>query len=129
MVLSVLGYKRLFNLQYSNTRTHQSINGNTTVIPWTPDWINDPIIIMNFPAPGLNDKYIRFPEGAREDFLRVVSQGFSSGSEKVGDYRDRADVRYTQITSQLTNSPPNTEDYDDTIIGWRVSAIPVRRRG
>ncbi|MFN5900616.1 MAG: hypothetical protein ACK48Y_24015, partial [Planctomyces sp.] len=124
VVLSFLGYKRLFTFQYSNTRSHQTVNGNTTIVPWAPLWRDDRLVTVNFPVPGLKDKFIRLPEGAREDLLRVVSQGFTSGTETVGSYRDRADVRYTQITSALTDLPPNIEDYDNTIIGWSVAAIP-----
>ncbi|MEY3174214.1 MAG: hypothetical protein RLZZ436_2128, partial [Planctomycetota bacterium] len=123
VVLSVLGYKRLFNFQYANAKTHQTVNGNTTIIPWTPPWRDDRLITVSINAPGLKNKYIRLPEGAREDVLRAVSQGFTTATENVGFFRDGADVRYTQITSRLTDVPPNIEDFDDTIIGWQVRAI------
>ncbi|MEY3173095.1 MAG: hypothetical protein RLZZ436_1008, partial [Planctomycetota bacterium] len=123
VILHFLGYKRLFNFGYSNTRTHQTVNGNASIIPWTPAWAGDSTLIMSFSAPGLSDKYVRIPEGARQDFLRVVSQGFASVTETVGQYRDRADVRYTQITSALTDAPPDVDDYDNQVIGWRVDAV------
>jgi hypothetical protein len=89
-----LAIKRLFTFQYSNARTHQTVNGNTTIIPWTPDWKNDRIDHRQLSQRRvLKDKYVRLPEGAREDFLRVVSQGFASVTENVGVYRDRADVQ------------------------------------
>ena len=59
---------------------------------------------------GWDNKYIRMPEGAQEDILRVVSQGepqLIGGTsavvngetitvKKVGEYRDLADVHYYQ---------------------------------
>ncbi|MGV2342068.1 MAG UNVERIFIED_CONTAM: hypothetical protein LVR18_51590 [Planctomycetaceae bacterium] len=68
VVLSELGYKRLFTFQYSNARTHQTVNGNTTIIPWIPDWQNDRLIIVNFSAPGLEGQ-VCSPSGRSEGRL------------------------------------------------------------
>ncbi|MEI7699746.1 MAG: hypothetical protein WCK86_08130, partial [Planctomycetia bacterium] len=123
VVLDVLGFLRIYSFSYTNALRHQTVNGNTTIIPWTPDWKNDNTVIVRFAAPGLSDKYVRLPEGAREDFLRIVSQGFQNGSEVVGRYRDQADVRYTQVASRLQEQPGTIDDFDNDIAGWRASLI------
>jgi len=38
VVLDHLGYKRLFAFSFSNARAYQTINGNTSVSPWKPEW-------------------------------------------------------------------------------------------
>ncbi|MGV2341367.1 MAG UNVERIFIED_CONTAM: hypothetical protein LVR18_47770 [Planctomycetaceae bacterium] len=63
VVLAELGYLRFYRFSYTNAQRHQTVNGNTTVIPWTPRWANDPEFIQRFQFPGLTDKYIRLPEG------------------------------------------------------------------
>ncbi|MFM8477211.1 MAG: hypothetical protein ACKOEO_15630, partial [Planctomycetaceae bacterium] len=123
VVVDFLGFRRLFQFRWTNARAHQTVNGNTTIIPWTPDWVNDGTIIASFNVPGLSDKYVRLPEGAREDFLRIVSQGFRSGVETVGRYRDRTDVRYTQLTSQMTDNLPDRDDFDNSVVSWQVEAV------
>jgi hypothetical protein len=125
VVLAELGYLRFYRFSYTNAQRHQTVNGNTTVIPWTPRWANDPEFIQRFQFPGLTDKYIRLPEGAIQDFLRVVSQGSQMlPPENVGQYRDLADVNYYQDRSGLTTST-NYQDYDQQTARWYVTAAPT----
>ena len=123
VVLQRLGYLPLYNFSYTNAQRHQTVNGNTTILAWTPTWASDPLLIHRFDFPGLDDKYIRLPEGATVDFLRAVSQGSRSlPAETVGQYRDRADVRYVQDRSVLTGSA-NFEDFDNQPARWYVTAV------
>jgi hypothetical protein len=125
VVLAELGYLRFYRFSYANARRHQTVSGNTTVIPWTPRWADDPTFIHNFQFPGLTDKYILLPEGAVQDFLRIVSQGSQIlPAESVGQYRDLADVTYYQDRSALTTST-NYQDYDRQTARWYVTAVPT----
>ncbi|MEY2727006.1 MAG: hypothetical protein RLZZ458_2873, partial [Planctomycetota bacterium] len=125
VVLAELGYLRLYRFSYTNARRHQTVNGNTTIIPWTPRWANDPLYTHNFAFPGLTDKYIILPEGAVQDFFQVVSQGYQAlPVETVGQYRDRADVDYYQDRSRLTERE-NFNDYDQQTARWYVTAVPA----
>ncbi|MFM7055829.1 MAG: hypothetical protein ACKO2P_02790, partial [Planctomycetota bacterium] len=136
-VLLSLGYMPLYNFSYNNARRRQTIDATPTDTPWTPDWANAAPVIEFIPIAGWNDKYIRMPQGAAQDVLRVVSQGVPSvGSEKVGSYIDRAVTTYTQDRSQAVdvwgnvNEPnPNpgenlyrhlTDDVDGSPIRWRI---------
>ncbi|MFM7868266.1 MAG: hypothetical protein ACKPHU_28965, partial [Planctomycetaceae bacterium] len=124
VVLAELGYLRLYRFSYTNARRHQTVNGNTTILPWTPRWANDREFIHNFQFPGLTDKHIILPEGAVQDFLRVVSSGSQAiPVETVGQYRDRADVNYYQDRSALTTAV-NFQDYDQQTARWYVTATP-----
>lgn len=85
-------------------------------------WADDPEFIHNFSFPGLSDKYIILPEGAVQDFLRVVSQGSQPiPVETVGQYRDLADVTYFQDRSSLQTST-NFQDFDQQSARWYVTA-------
>jgi hypothetical protein len=93
VVVQQLGYLPIYSFSYSNPLRHQTVNGNTTVITWSPLWANDPPVIQRFNAPGLDQMYIRMPQQAADDFLRVVSQGSQAiNSELVGRFRDEAQV-------------------------------------
>ncbi|MFM8478283.1 MAG: beta strand repeat-containing protein, partial [Planctomycetaceae bacterium] len=123
VVLDHLGYKRLFAFSFSNGRAYQTINGNTSVIPWTPEWQGAAPEVVNVRTPGLTDKYIELPKGAIEDFLRVAFQGSVPIVTEAGRYRDRADIRMTQTHSALQDQPPLVDDYDDRGIGFSLAAI------
>jgi hypothetical protein len=109
-VIRALGYRKLYDFQYSNLRRHQVINGNTTVVAWTPEWslapaagTTKPLHMVNLPVSGWNDKWIRMPLGAEADVLRVVSQGVpTQWNETVGTYKEQASVYYTQDRSGRT---------------------------
>ncbi|MFN9037627.1 MAG: hypothetical protein ACK5YO_15100, partial [Planctomyces sp.] len=65
------------------------------------------------------------PEGAVQDFLRVVSQGSQIlPAENVGQSRDHATVNYYQDRSALTTST-NYQDYDRQTARWYVTATPA----
>jgi hypothetical protein len=125
VVLAELGYLRYYSFSYTNARRHQTVNGSTTILPWTPRWANDPKFIHNFDFPGLSDKLIQLPEGAVDDFFQAFSRGSQSlPQELVGQYRDRADVKYYQDRSTLTSST-NFQDFDQQTARWYVTAVPA----
>ena len=124
-VLKTLGYMPLYDFSYTNAEVHQTINGTPSTNTWVPDWAGNEEKIYLVDVAGWNDKYIRMPEGAQADVLRVVSQGEptyltgdttldgdnSDGSwttdagadgEYVGRYWDYAVVMYTQDRSEYT---------------------------
>ncbi|MBF0170377.1 MAG: hypothetical protein HQK87_04705, partial [Nitrospinae bacterium] len=111
-VLRALGYKKLFTFAAANLKKHQVINGNTTVVNWTPDWSLAPAAgttramqTVNIPVDGWNDKWVYMPVGAEADVLRVVSQGAPvTWYEQVGSYKEMANVYYTQDKSARTQS-------------------------
>ena len=123
VVLDHLGYKRLFEFSFTNARAHQTINGNTTVIPWVPDWAGNSTRAVNPQVDGLRDKYVLLPTGAEDDFLRLVSQGAQSLQTAVGRYRDEADIRLTQTHSTLRDEVPNVDDFDDRDIGFDITSV------
>ena len=144
-VLATLGYMRLYDFSYSNPLKHQTIDGNPTEQTWTPDWAGSPLSIYYVDVAGWNNRYIRMPQGANEDVLRVVSQGEPTvWYEDVGEYRDLALVRYTQDRSYLTDhqesdSVPNwlgsyhtdtctVDDWDNSAARWWVSYNTNGRR-
>ncbi len=107
-VIATLGYKKLYNFEYSNLQKHQVINGNTTIVKWDPVWSLDPpagkakaMQVVNLNVAGLEDKWINVPVGAEADLLRAVSQGtpVRLQDELVGRYRDEARVFYDKIYS------------------------------
>ena len=123
-VLTTLGYKPLYNFSYSNAKKHESLDGNVTVNNWTPSWAGKNPVIYNVDVAGWKDKYIRMPEGAHEDVLRIVSQGEPIVSqEKVGTYHNTAKVLYTQINSAhaAVNNTYYRETDDGSGIRWQVS--------
>ncbi|HND55820.1 MAG TPA: hypothetical protein PLV92_25565, partial [Pirellulaceae bacterium] len=123
VVLAHLGYMKLYNFSYTNGQTYQTINGNTTVLAWTPEWANDDLFIHYFNYPGIEDKYIRLPEGAIPQFLRVVSQGSRTlPDETVGRYRDHADVLYSQDRSTI-EANDNNQDFDSQSARFYVTAV------
>ncbi|MEI7702863.1 MAG: hypothetical protein WCK86_23905, partial [Planctomycetia bacterium] len=63
-VIRTLGYLPLYNFSYANARQKQTIEGNPTDQPWTPDWDGKPAVIEYVQVAGWNDKYIRMPQGA-----------------------------------------------------------------
>ncbi|HND55790.1 MAG TPA: hypothetical protein PLV92_25415, partial [Pirellulaceae bacterium] len=69
--------------------------------------------------------FIRLPDGAQDDFFRVVSQGSRELSpEVVGRYRDKGDVQYYQDRSGLlSESPPDRDDLDKSRARWYVTPV------
>ncbi|NJO77574.1 MAG: hypothetical protein HC827_03010 [Cyanobacteria bacterium RM1_2_2] len=105
--------------------------------------------IVNINADGWQDKFIRMPKGVTSDILsvlRVVSQGepqLNVGNpvnpsnpsqnlgEYVGDYWDRATVKYTQDRSSLEARYEDgawINDYDNSPARWAVSYSSNGRR-
>jgi len=104
-VLATLGYLPLYDFSYSNAQQHQTIDGNTTVQPWTPAWAGAPLQIYYVDVAGWDHRYIRMPEGANADVSRVVSQGTpTTWYENVGAYRDMATVNYVQDRTAFDSS-------------------------
>ncbi|MFO0062985.1 MAG: hypothetical protein ACK57O_19100, partial [Planctomyces sp.] len=139
-VMRTLGYLPLYNFSYSNGRKKQTIEGNPTDQPWTPDWDGKPSVIEYVQVSGWTDKYIRMPQGAAADVLRVVSQGVPEvGAEKVGTYRDQAKTQYVQDKSAAVETwgdvpepYPNpgeylyrnlVHDYDNSPARWQVDYV------
>jgi len=125
-VLARLGYKRLFNLSYSNPLTHRVVNGITSQTPWTPPWANSAIGTFNINHPSLSDKWIVMRSGAMNDLLRIVSQGSpTTFSENVGQYYDQAKVKYTQDKSAhlyyFDGDHYRETDYDGETARWDVT--------
>ncbi|MGV2341005.1 MAG UNVERIFIED_CONTAM: hypothetical protein LVR18_45800 [Planctomycetaceae bacterium] len=134
-VWKTLGYLPLYDFSYSSPKTHQTIDGNTTQSTWTPDWAGNDDVIYLIDVDGWDDKYIRMPEGASEDVLRVVSQGAPVVSqETVGVWRELGDVAYTQDKSAFAATTYTAEvdgvsqqlealDVDDPLspIRWAVT--------
>jgi hypothetical protein len=141
-VVRTLGYLPLFDFSYSNARKKQTIEGNPSDLPWTPDWDGKPAVIEYVQVAGWTDKYIRMPQGASADVLRVVSQGVPEvGTEKVGSYRDQAKTQYVQDKSAAVETwgdvpepYPNpgenlyrhlVRDYDNSPAHWQVDYTTV----
>ncbi|MEW6158684.1 MAG: hypothetical protein AB1813_14765, partial [Verrucomicrobiota bacterium] len=130
-VLATLGYKRLYNFSFASPQEYRVINGVPTVTPWTPPWVNRPLVIVNMPHPGLDDKYIRLPDGAQLDVLRSVSQGEPViFEETVGSYHDIGRVLYTQIYSDQLDRNYSSGgidyreiDFDNQPSRWQVSYV------
>ncbi|MDA1272780.1 MAG: hypothetical protein O2960_01835, partial [Verrucomicrobia bacterium] len=124
-VLEHLGYKRLFNFSFANPQEYRVINGSPSVSNWTPPWKNNRLVYLNpTQLPDLSDKWIRLPEGALDDVLRLVSQGQTDPfQETVGTFRDQAVVRYTQDRSTLvsTSGPTFYTDDDSSPARWNVT--------
>jgi hypothetical protein len=74
VVFDFLGYKRLFGFSFTNARAHQTINGNSSVVPWIPEWAGNVTRTVILQVDGMRDKYIQLPISAEDDFLRLVSQ-------------------------------------------------------
>ncbi len=127
VVFHYLNFRPLFNFSFVNAQTHRTVNGNTTTSAWTPDWAGNAPVIVRFDYPGLDDKFIRLPDGAQQDFLRAVSQGGQElPPELVGRYRDHADVHYYQDRSgQYPDNRPNMEDLDLSPARWYVTGVPA----
>jgi hypothetical protein len=124
-VLKHLGYKEAYTFSYTNPLLHQVINGNPTQQAWSPDWAANANTWQNIQVSGWEDKYIYMPTGAAADVLRVVSQGAASiAYEDVGEYRDHADVLYTQDKSVHTYNSGTyyyESDSDNSPGRWDIS--------
>jgi hypothetical protein len=112
-VLRTLGYLPLYDFSYSNARTVRTLDGNVTQTAWIPKWVGNPIVTYSIDVAGWEGKAIRMPRGANEDVLRVVSQGSPEHwQEKVGRYRNLADVAYQQDRTAF-----NQSTYNDPLTG------------
>jgi len=125
IVLNELGYKPVYDFSYANPKVHKTIDGVPTENDWTPEWKNNPELTYLIDVAGWNDKYIRMPEGAHEDVLRVVTQGEpDQWDEHVGEYRDYANVLYTQKESTHEDSEQTYYkeiDNDNSRASWEVT--------
>lgn len=122
-VWKTLGYLPLYDFAYSSPQQRQTIDGNATTTTWTPDWANNDDVIYLIDVDGWNDKYIRMPQGASTDVLRVVSQGAPTVSqETVGIWREFGDVAYTQDKSAFTGTT-YTADVDG--VSTQLEALDV----
>ena len=124
-VLKTLGYMPVYDFGYANPVHHQVIDGVPTEQTWVPAWAGNEELVYFIDVAGWNDKYIRMPLGANEDVLRVTSQGAPATSyESVGQYRDQAEVLYTQDKSDhqsLSQTYYRESDYDNSDARWAVS--------
>ncbi len=126
VVLNFLGYKPLYDLQASDLitwKTQDGVSSQTT--PVNPGWTG-PTEVVSIDADGWRERYIRMPVSAEAELknqvLKVVSQGDPTDHpEIVGQYRDTANVAYTQIASSLeshweskTVSEPNANPWEST---------------
>ncbi len=149
VVLKQLGYKKLytFSTDPKSMFKYQVLNGTSSRLDWTPDWIlpvaagkTRAMHTVNLQVDGLRDKWITLPVGAEADLARAVSQGSVTklADEKVGTYKDTATVYYDQVTSayqsrnvsatEALHDPNesyyksiNTIDNDNSPAYWKVS--------
>jgi len=99
-VLSTLGYMPLYDFFYENAQEHEVLEGEATTTEWVPEWsTSETDAIYYIDVSGWDDKYIRMPQGAEQDVLRVTSQGAAAWEETVGQYRDGANLSYIQDKS------------------------------
>ncbi|MEX0819283.1 MAG: hypothetical protein WD070_06810, partial [Pirellulaceae bacterium] len=127
-VLQRLGYKPLYDFSYSNFKEHGSVDGIPYDKSATPSWAGNSKSIYLINVAGWDDKYIRMPQGAQNDVLRVVSEGEPSNAspETVGRWQDTATLKYTQDKSAHLESGGTTTYYESTRYDWDDS--PARWR-
>ncbi len=116
-----LGYMPLYDFSYANAKLNRVLNGNPTQENWTPDWAGNSLEIVHLNVSGWEDKYIRLPQGAGDDILRLVTQGEGSvANETVGRYQDQASVRYTQQNTDYGSSTVYFYEpwYQEDSFGW-----------
>ncbi len=127
-VLSHFGYKPLYDFGYDDFQKHGTVDGIPFSESVIPTWDGNDLAIYSFDVATWDDKYIRMPEGAQNDVLRVVTQGEpSQGQETVARWQDTARLKYTQDKSSHTaNSGTSTwyawnhYDWDNSTARWRI---------
>jgi hypothetical protein len=89
-VIRTLGYLPLFDFSYSNARKKQTIEGNPSDLPWTPDWAGKPAVIEYVQVAGWTDKYIRMPQGAVRGCAASRFAGRAGGGNREGRQLSRS---------------------------------------
>ncbi|WP_139226226.1 hypothetical protein, partial [Falsiroseomonas stagni] len=135
-VLDTLGYKPLYQFTYSNYTLQRTVDGVTTSTAAVPTWSGAVQRTIASPLPGWEGIYIKLPDGASDDLLRVISQGETArAQETVGRYQDSAKVKYTQDKTTLVDYVTNkrtihnaaasavVDDQDNSPARWTVSYV------